>query len=231
MSSPRPLPPELAQLTPALAKQAFAHRSLRAQSVAHYDTNERLEFLGDAVLELVVSDFLYATFPQYDEGTLTRYRAAIVRTESLAAATDRLGLQDHLHMNTGIDDMASEISESVMADLFEAVIGALYLDAGYASTRSFIEQHLLTTIDETALQNSAKDPKTRLQEYVQAAGQETPVYAVVREVGPDHAKEFTSAVTVGLGEPGQIKTFTGTGPSKQKAEQAAAQVALAALNV
>lgn len=225
----RPLPPELAALSPTLALQAFAHRSLRAQAVAHYDTNERLEFLGDAVLELVVSEHLFAQFPQHDEGTLTRYRAAMVRTESLALATERLGLQDHLHMNTGPEDMANEISESVMADLFEAVTGALYLDAGYAAAKEFITKNVLSQMDETALENNAKDPKTRLQELVQSAGQETPIYTIVQELGPDHAKEFTSAVSVGVGESGQSRTFTGTGASKQKAEQAAAQTALEGL--
>lgn len=215
------LPPELQSLSKDIRKKAFTHRSLRAQAVARHETNERLEFLGDAVLELVVSEFLILKYPKLDEGTLTRYRAALVRTESLARIARELNLGDHLRLSTLEPMPAEDLSESILADTFEAVIGAIYRDQGYQQAEKFITTYLLPRLPEFITTAEAKDAKTLLQEKVQALGSEAPQYEIVEATGPDHDKVFTSAVIL----PGQER-FTGKGPSKQKAEQAAAAEAL-----
>ncbi|MCD8484261.1 ribonuclease III [Candidatus Woesebacteria bacterium] len=216
-----PFPPELADLSESLRNRAFTHRSLRAQSVARHETNERLEFLGDAVLELVISEFLIAKYPKLDEGTLTRYRASLVRTESLATVARDLQLGEHLHLGTMEPIPAEDLSDSILADTCEAVIGAIHRDKGYAAAEAFIHKYLLPHLPEFITTVDAKDAKTLLQEKVQALGGEAPQYEIVEESGPDHDKIFTAAVVLPGYEP-----FTGKGASKQKAEQAAAAEAL-----
>ncbi len=216
-----PLPPQLQDLSEELRDKAFTHRSLRAQSVPRHLTNERLEFLGDAVLELVVSEFLIARFPKLDEGTLTRYRASLVRTESLAFVARELHLGDHLHLGTSEPMPEEDLSDSILADTCEAVIGALYQDSGYQAAKEFIHTHILSHFSEFITTSDAKDAKTLLQEKVQAMGEDAPEYEIIDEVGPDHDKIFTAAVSI----PGK-DTYTGSGASKQKAEQAAAAEAL-----
>ncbi len=215
------LPPEILSMSEELRNRAFTHRSLRAQSVARHQTNERLEFLGDAVLELVVSEFLILKYPTLDEGTLTRYRASLVRTESLATIARELHLGEHLRLSTLEPVPEEDLSESILADTFEAVVGAIYRDTGYTSAEKFIHTYLLPHLPEFITTAEAKDAKTLLQEKMQALGNEAPLYEVVEETGPDHNKVFTSAVTL----PGH-PPFSGSGASKQKAEQAAAAEAL-----
>lgn len=215
------LPPELLTLSEEILQRAFTHRSLRAQSVARHQTNERLEFLGDAVLELVISEFLIVQYPKLDEGTLTRYRASLVRTESLATVSLQLYLGEHLRLSTLEPVPAEDLSESILADTFEAVIGAIYRDQGYQSAEKFIHKYLLPHLPEFITTAEAKDAKTLLQEKMQALGEEAPEYEIVEATGPDHEKIFTSAVKL----PGH-QPFTGSGASKQKAEQAAALEAL-----
>ncbi len=215
------LVPELAALPPNLLAQAFTHRSLCARDVTHCETNERLEFLGDAVLELAVSEYLFGEFPQLDEGTLTRYRSALVRTESLAHVAATLHLGEHLRMSVGEEQNGGEQSTSTLANTFEAVIGALYLGAGYLAVKKFIHTHLLSHFDEFVTDQNAKDAKTLLQEKAQALGKPAPTYQTVQAEGPDHAKLFTVAVTVEA-----LPAVTGRGASKQKAEQEAADRAL-----
>ena len=214
------LTPELADLPADLLEQAFTHRSLCARDIEHCETNERLEFLGDAVLELIISEHLFVKFPKLDEGTLTRYRSALVRTESIALVADELNLGEHLRMSVGEEQSGGQHSPSILANTFEAVIGALYLGKGYNACVSFIDSHLLPHFTDLIADHDAKDPKTLLQEKVQALGKPAPTYKTVRAEGPDHAKVFTVSV--------QVEGFeetTGQGASKQKAQQEAAEKA------
>lgn len=221
MTDQTTLPADVASIREDLLTQAFTHRSLRAHSVAKHETNERLEFLGDAVIELCVSEYLIARFPTSDEGLLTRYRAAIVRTESLASVANELGLGAHLKLGPSEYGPLVELSDSLLADLFEAITGALYTDKGYATTCAFLEKYLLSKFSDLDINTEMKDPKSLLQEKVQALGLPTPVYEIIRAEGPDHSKTFTAAINL----PGRDPAV-GTGASKQKAEQAAAEDAL-----
>lgn len=213
------LPTLLQQLDPQLRQKAFTHRSLRANKIKQSDTNERLEFLGDAVLELVVSEYLYHQYPDWNEGKLTRYRAALVRTESLAYAADQINLGKHLQTN--VSESSNEGLPSYLADTFEAILGALYLDQGFKACQQFVTEYLLPYTDQFITAKDAKDAKSKLQETLQSQGFAAPVYKIVDEQGPDHAKMFSVSVTVP--QQGQV---TGQGTSKQRAQQAAAARAL-----
>lgn len=216
-----PLVPALADLPADLLERAFTHRSLCARDVEHCDTNERLEFLGDAVVELCISEYLFEAFPDLDEGTLTRYRSAMVRTESLAMIANELGLGSHLRMSIGEEQSGGAQSISTLANTFEAVVGALYSGKGYQAAKDFINTYVVPHFSEFVSDRDAKDPKTLLQEKVQATGKPAPLYDTVEAVGPDHAKIFTVAVHIeGWQE------VTGRGASKQKAQQEAAAHAL-----
>lgn len=201
---------------------ALTHRSaLNEKGNSSSESNERLEFLGDAVLELIATEFLYRKFPKEPEGTLTAYRSALVKTTSLAEVATKLGLGEQLKMSKGEEATGGRANPSLLADTLEAVIGALYLDQGTEAVVVFLNEHLFTSLDTILEQRLYKDPKSELQERVQAQGLETPNYVVVSEAGPDHSKEFTVAVYVGPMIAGQ-----GQGKSKQQAQQAAAQEAL-----
>lgn len=206
----------------SLLDKALTHRSaLNEKGSSITESNERLEFLGDAVLELSTTRFLFDKFPHEPEGTLTAYRSALVKTTSLATVAETLELGKMLKMSKGEEATGGRTNPSLLADTFEAVIGALYLDQGYDAADAFLHKHLFTTVDAMLKERLYKDPKSDLQEQVQAKGFETPQYVVVNEAGPDHDKEFTVAVHVG-GKP----VAEGTGRSKQQAQQAAAQAAL-----
>lgn len=215
------LPTAVQKIDPPLKDQAFTHRSLRSRQLPQYKTNERLEFLGDAVLELIVSDYLYNKYPRLNEGRLTRYRAALVRTESLASVAEEINLGHHLRTNLTGSDSDTHHLPSLMADTFEAILGALYLDQGYAACQEFVTKHLLSQEERFITAKDAKDPKSRLQELVQAQGLETPAYQTTSTTGPDHAKTFIVEVKIT-----DKKAVSGKGLSKQKAEQAAAKAAL-----
>lgn len=205
-----------------LLDTALTHRSaLNEKGNNSSESNERLEFLGDAVLELIATEFLYRKFPKEPEGTLTAYRSALVKTTSLAEVATKLGLGEQLKMSKGEEATGGRNNPSLLADTLEAVIGALYLDQGTEAVITFLNEHLFTSLDNILEQRLYKDPKSELQERVQAQGLETPSYQVVSEAGPDHSKEFTVAVYVGTTLIGQ-----GQGKSKQQAQQAAAQEAL-----
>ena len=202
---------------------ALTHRSYvneHKKSVSEH--NERLEFLGDAVLELAVTDYLYA---QYDEpeGILTSWRAALVRTESIAAAGDALGYEPLLRMSRGERKGSDRARQQILANAFEAVIGAVYLDKGYAAAEQLIEKTILVTLDDILKTESWRDPKSHLQEVSQRIDGAAPVYKVIEEDGPDHDKTFTLGAYVNDTLMGK-----GVGPSKQFAQQQAAKTALAA---
>jgi ribonuclease-3 len=200
---------------------AFTHRSyLNEHRKTVSEHNERLEFLGDAVLELVVTEYLYNNYPE-PEGILTNWRSALVRTESISAAASRLGFEPLLRLSRGEKRGTERARAQILANCFEAVIGALYLDQGYDAAKKLIEMAILSTFADILASGSWLDPKSRLQEVAQSQLGFTPVYKVTEEVGPDHDKIFTIAVSV------DDKTYgSGTGPSKQAAQQAAAEAAL-----
>lgn len=203
---------------------AFTHRSyVNEHKKTAREHNERLEFLGDAVLELVVTEYLYANFSE-PEGVLTNWRSALVRTESISAAAARLDFEPLLRLSRGEKRGTSRARAQILANSFEAVIGALYLDQGYDAAKSFIQQSLLVTFEEILQTGSWMDPKSHLQEIVQSREGHTPQYKVLDEDGPDHEKTFTVGVFVDGEQRGR-----GTGPSKQNAQVSAAEDALNAM--
>ncbi|MGH7237748.1 MAG: ribonuclease III, partial [Candidatus Saccharimonadales bacterium] len=183
--------------------------------------NERLEFLGDAVLELVTTEYLYANFNE-PEGILTNWRSSLVRTESIGAAAGRLGYEPLLRLSRGEKRGTERARAQILANSFEAVIGALYLDQGYDIAQRFITDSLLVTFQDILTKGSWVDPKSHLQELVQSQLASAPVYKILDEDGPDHDKTFTVGVFVDNVLQGQ-----GTGASKQAAQQRAAEAALA----
>ena len=196
---------------------ALTHRSYVNEHKSTHEHNERLEFLGDAVLELVTSDFLYRNY-DYPEGVMTAVRAALVRTESIGEAGKKLGYEPLVRLSKGEAHGSERAHDSILADCFEAVIGAIYLDQGYEKAREFIDKHILVKIDTILDEETWRDPKSYVQELAQKIDGETPVYKTLKEDGPDHDKVFTVGVYVS----GKLKG-TGTGHSKQEAQTEAAR--------
>lgn len=201
---------------------AFTHRSYvneHRKSVSHH--NERLEFLGDAVLELVVTDYL---FNHYDEpeGILTSWRAALVRTESIGDAGQKIGYEPLIRMSRGEKQGSDRARMQILANAFEALIGAIYLERGYDDAEKFIQTHITSKLKSILSEGSWRDPKSHLQEVMQRQDGVTPRYVVLEEVGPDHDKIFT----LGVFSADRLVS-KGMGPSKQAAQQEAAKAALA----
>jgi len=212
---------------PDLLVRAFTHRSALNEPTSGTTSsvsNERLEFLGDAVLELAVTKFLFHEHPQEPEGKLTAYRSALVRTTTLAEVAAELGLGEKLYMSRGEEATGGRKNEGLLADTTEAVIGAIYLDQGLEAAEKFIKDHVLPKFDKIKKERLYRDAKSLLQETVQAQGKSTPIYEVLAEEGPDHDKTFTMAVFIDDCEIGK-----GVGSSKQRAQQAAARQALATI--
>ncbi len=206
----------------SLLVTAFTHRSyVNEHRKTVKEHNERLEFLGDAVLELVVTEYLYANYSD-PEGILTNWRSALVRTESISDAAKRNDFEPLLRLSRGERRGTERARAQILANCYEAVIGALYLDQGYDAAKELIERTLLTTFDQILETGSWMDPKSHLQEKAQSKEGFTPIYRVLEEDGPDHDKVFVVGVYVGDNLRGK-----GTGPSKQHAQQQAAQDALA----
>ncbi len=204
-----------------LYKQAFVHRSYLNETKEPIESNERLEFLGDSILSFIVSDHLYRTYPQFDEGILTNLRSLVVNTKSLAKKAKSLEFGQHLLLSRGEEDSGGRENESILANTFESVIGALYIDQGIDAVKPFLYDVLIPDIAEYVSKKVFKDPKSLLQEYVQSKKQNSPVYKVLHEEGPAHAKQFTIGVYVNnklIGE--------GQGKSKQEGEEHAAEQAL-----
>ena len=205
--------------------EALTHRSYlnehREYAGSH---NERLEFLGDAVLELASTDFLFKKFPAKPEGELTSYRAALVNTVSLAESAQALGISDYLLLSKGESKDTGRARDVILADAFEAIIGAIYLDSGYASAEAFIAKNLYKKIDTVIAKRSYQDAKSRFQEIAQEKRGTTPSYETLSEIGPDHNKRFTVGVFINSSE-----IARGEGQSKQEAEQSAAEAGLSTM--
>jgi ribonuclease III len=200
---------------------AFTHRSyVNEHRKTAREHNERLEFLGDAVLELAVTEFLYKNYSE-PEGVLTNWRSALVRTESIGAAGTEAGMENYLRLSRGEKRGTARARAQILANCYEAVLGALYLDQGYEPTYVFIDKTILKTLPMILESGSWLDSKSKLQEIAQNRESSTPVYKVLSEEGPDHDKIFTIGVYVGGKMRGQ-----GVGPSKQIGQQKAAEEAL-----
>ncbi len=205
-----------------LLKEALTHKSFVNENNVSWGHNERLEFLGDAVLELVVTDFLFNKFPEESEGRLTAYRAALVRTESIGQVALDMGVVNYMLLSRGERrDMMANPKLYLLANTYEAIVGAIYIDKGYDEAKRFIERTLFYKIDHVISDELWKDPKSKLQELVQERMSITPAYRLISEEGPDHDKKFVFGVYVDDQELGR-----GEGSSKQEAQQNAAKDAL-----
>lgn len=209
----------------SLLQRALTHRSYLNEHPEHMlEDNERLEFLGDAVLDFVTGAWLYDRFPEMDEGRLTRLRAELVRTETLAHFAAHFGLGEALLLGRGEDESGGRTRPRNLCGAFEALVGALYLDQGMEAVRQFAEPLLGPAVEDILGRAADKDAKSLFQEWSQAVLGATPVYRTVSSEGPDHAKQFTVEVVIGSTVCG-----IGMGHSKQIAAQAAARQALAAI--
>lgn len=207
-----------------LLKQAFTHRSYinenRSSGLEH---NERLEFLGDAVLELVITDYLFNHLKESDEGKLTALRSALVNADTCAKIAQSIGANDFLLLSKGESKDTGRARQYILANTLEALIGAIYIDQNYEVAKEFILSHFATVIEETVANGTWIDAKSLFQEKAQEFVGHTPIYRTIRETGPDHDKHFTVAVSVNNEVYGE-----GQGQSKQDAEQMAARNALEA---
>lgn len=203
-----------------LLDTALTHKSWINENPGERESNERLEFLGDAVLEFIVSSFIFNKFKKEEEGFLTALRASLVNTANLSRVARKLNLGEIMFLSKGETDTDGRNNESLLADCLEAVIGAIYLDQGIDKVSNFIEKYVLSELSEK-LKKPLKDPKSRLQEIIQAKNLHTPKYVVINEVGPDHSKLFAIAVYSNKKLLGK-----GKGKSKSEAEQKAALKAL-----
>lgn len=200
---------------------AFTHRSyVNEHRKSTNEHNERLEFLGDAVLELSVTDFLFNSFKE-SEGVLTSWRAALVRTESIGESGEKLGYEPLMRLSRGEKRGSERARKQILANAFEALIGAIYIEKGYPAANEFILKHIATKLDAILENGSWRDAKSLLQEVAQRVDGHTPVYKVLSEEGPDHDKIFALGVYVGNKLKGK-----GTGSSKQSAQQRAAEAAV-----
>ncbi len=200
---------------------AFIHRSYLNESKTFPNSNERLEFLGDSILSLLVSEYLYKEYPDFSEGELTNLRSSVVKTTTLATISKSLDLGSYLYLSRGEEDGGGRNNPSILADTFEAFLGAIYLDLGIQSAKKLLESFLFPLLPKILLDKTYKDAKSEFQELVQEKTKISPLYKVLSQIGPDHAKEFTVGVFV------ENTLFgKGIGKSKQIAEMKAAEAAL-----
>lgn len=205
-----------------LLKQAFIHRSyLNENRSIKLEHNERLEFLGDAVLELVITDYLYKKYPEKDEGELTAYRSSLVNSVTLASSAEKIGMNSFLLLSKGESKDTGRARQVILANTFESLVGALYIDQGYDMAAKFIADQLFGLIDGIVENRTFIDAKSRFQEEAQEKVGATPLYKLLKENGPDHNKVFTVGVFLR-----EEMIVMGEGKSKQEAEQDAAEKAL-----
>ncbi|MEX2007555.1 MAG: ribonuclease III [Candidatus Levyibacteriota bacterium] len=208
-----------------LFDQAFTHRSFLNETKESLSSNERLEFLGDSIISFVVSEFLYKNYPKFNEGELTNLRSLLVNTESLAQVAFELDFGKRLRLSKGEEQLKGRENKSLLADSFEAFVGALFIDRGISAVSSFLSETLLPKAARLA-QQTLKDPKSLLQELAQSKGKPQLSYKVTGEIGPAHNKEFTVEVSI------ENKILgVGKGRSKQDAEKNAAENALSKENL
>lgn len=205
-----------------LLKQAFVHRSyLNENKDTGLNHNERLEFLGDAVLELVITHHLYDAYPDKTEGDMTSYRSALVNADTCSMIAEKLGFNDHLLLSRGEAKDIGRARQYILANTLESVIGAIYLDLGYEATKKFIDTHITPMTEDIVKKGLWVDAKSKFQERAQDVTGITPLYKTIKETGPDHDKKFSVGVFLG-----NEQIAMGEGRSKQDAEQEAARKAL-----
>lgn len=206
----------------ALIETVFIHRSyLNEHRSLNIEHNERLEFLGDAVLELCTTEYLYKTFPNKAEGEMTNWRSALVKGESLSKESKRIGINELLKTSRGESKNTGKARDLLLANALEALIGAIYLDQGYNTAYTFVEKNILYKLPEIVENGLFYDPKSKFQEMSQEQLGVTPTYEMISESGPDHAKVFVMGAYLG-----EKKVGEGSGQSKQKAQSSAANDAL-----
>ena len=205
----------------SLIKQAFIHRSYLNEVKDNLRSNERLEFLGDSVLSLITSTYIYQKRTEDEEGDLTNLRSYIVKTKSLSEAAEKLGLGKYLRMSKGEEMGGGRTNTQLLANTYEALLGAIYLDQGFEVAKMFVHQTLLPLFEEEIRQGPPKDAKSALQEIAQEQTKKSPHYQIIKTTGPDHAKRFIVGVSISGEELGR-----GEGSSKQEAEEQAAAEAL-----
>ena len=208
-----------------LVDQVFTHRSYLNEAKKQLSSNERLEFLGDSILSFLVSEYLYNNYPELPEGELTNLRSSIVKTKTLALAAEELDLGNYLFLSKGEEEGDGRKNHSLLADTFEALLGAVYLSSGLNNVKSIITSFLLPKLTKIIEEKEYKDAKSSFQELVQDIYRVSPNYKVLEETGPDHSKQFTVGVYVN-----DTLFGKGQGKSKQEAEQVAAHVALEKCN-
>ncbi len=206
---------------PKLQKLAFTHRSYLNEAKEKISSNERLEFLGDSILSFVVSQYLFHKYPRFEEGILTNLRAQLVNTKSLAEIARELDFGQYLILSKGEEESKGRENPSILANCFEAFIGALFLDSGIETVSKFLSAVLLKKAQVYVSKKAFKDPKSLLQEKVQSKRLTSPIYKVLEEKGPAHARTFTVGAYVG-----EDLLAQGTGHSKQEASEDAAKNAL-----
>ncbi len=205
---------------PQILEIALTHRS-KLNEPGVNQTYERLEFLGDAILEMLISEYLFNTHQDKQEGFLTAARSATVRTESLSKLAQTLNLGSFIQLSKGEEATGGRQNPSTLEDIIESLIGAIYSDGGLAPTQNFFNKYIIPLADSAVSENRLKDSKSTLQELIQSKGMPTPIYTIVSEIGPDHDKTFEAQVSID-----NKPIATGIGKNKQDAEQKAAQKAL-----
>lgn len=233
MTDPQDIPESLKKLEKLLGVTfadskhlltAITHRSyLNEHREAKQEHNERYEFLGDAVLELVVTDFLFNKYPEKPEGELTAVRAALVNTVSLSEVASNMNINEFLLLSKGEERDTGRARQYILANTFESLIGAIYLDQGYDAAKEFIAGHLFDKTENIVAKRLWQDAKSRFQELAQEHASVTPSYETLSQVGPDHDRVFTVGVFLG-----KEKVAEGKGRSKQEAEQSAAEAGIIA---
>jgi|SRR3989344_1230449 len=209
----------------SIFQTAFTHRSFLNESTSQTESNERLEFLGDSVLSFIISSKLYLLRREDPEGALTNLRSYIVRTQSLAKASEKMGLGRYLKLSKGEEMSGGRENQQLLANTFEAVLGAMYLDQGIESAIKFVDENLLPLFENEVKNGPPKDAKSQLQEITQNLTKQSPRYKIIETQGPDHAKEFRVGVFIQGKQIGE-----GSGLSKQIAEEQAAETGLEYLN-
>lgn len=207
--------------TKQILEEALTHRSYLNEARYNIKSNERLEFLGDAILAYLCSNYLFKNFPNHPEGMLTNLRSSLVRTSTLAQVAAKLNLGEFMLLSKGEEEGGGRSNQSLLADCFEAIVGAIFLDQGIKTVSSFVEKNLISNLADIIKKGEVYDFKSRFQEVVQEKLRISPTYTVLQEQGPDHDKIFAVGVFVGNKQWGE-----GCGKSKQLAEQEAAREAL-----
>jgi ribonuclease-3 len=205
--------------------QVFTHRSYLNESPSIKESNERMEFLGDSILSFVVSSYIYEKYPHLKEGELTNLRSILTNTETLYLIAKEMNLGLRLKLSRGEEASGGRTNKSLLANTYESLVGGLFIDQGIEASRTFIHNSILSRIDEIVGEQGLKDPKSNLQEILQERYKSSPLYDIVSEEGPDHARIYTVRVLLDEKELGR-----GSGKSKQEAEKNAAREALITLS-